>query len=1765
MVSKRSARACLAVLGAVLGSCGPSDAGLDEAPGARQRRDAVEAPFSEPSLVKDLAPDPSGQTHGSDPRRFLPAGDTLFIAGSDLWAYTEQGSHAPRIGGASPMSANSELITLGDELFLLNSFGSMARTDGTDEGTVRLSPDSFWYGGQTRGVCRVGDALYLSLVEMPAFDWELWRYTRAEGFSRVKNIRPTGSGMPDNLVALANGTFFFTAEDGVHGQELWVSDGTETGTRLVKDLVPGSAPSSPRNLVAAGDLLYFTVNDALWRSDGTEEGTSLVQSASSPVIRISPSTMTAVSNRLYFSGSDSASGWEPWTSDGTAAGTYRVKDLITGSRGSNPTQFRALEGHLVFLAEDLSGVQRVWRSDGTAAGTVLLSDLRALGELAVAGSRFYVRSDTCDASLSPPCGLRLWSGDGSGAPPTPLQVFTQLSLSGASASGDVLSFSANDGAHGLEPWRTDGTAAGTWMLEDLNSKVVINSIDPVGGVAVGSSVVFGSGPLSSMWRSDGSAAGTGSLPGSPTLYWTYWDQRPLVTGGVMYFSGTASSGAELWRSDGTQAGTWLVKDLVPGANSSQPRFLSTLGDRFFFHASAGTSGHGLWVSDGTAAGTSFIKDIDPSSVGWGSADDTAASLGGALYFAAADGVTGAELWKSDGTAQGTVRVADLVPGTASSNPASLTRFQDAVFFLAAESSSSTAVRALHKVDSATGAVVKLAAPVSFVSPLIPLGDSLLVFTTTHALWKWDGATQALSEVVPANTFTRNITSSFAPAGNQLFFLAQTSATGSELWRTDGTAAGTRLVKDILPGTGAGVGWFAPMVGLPEYGRVLLSATDGVHGEELWVSDGTESGTRMVKDLHPSGSSSPGMLVRAGNGVFFSADDGPHGRELWRLPLPALPGDAPPVVTCPAPEAVEALSASGAPVSWPPATATDDHTASPRVTYSAASGSVFPVGTTVVSVRAEDDTGNVSFCDFPVTVRDTTPPGVTCPADKTVVATSVVGATVFYDLARATDSVTASPEVTYSHPSGVLFPVGETRVTATAADAAGNTRSCTFRVTVTDGSRPWITCPASVTAEATSSAGAPVSFAATAGDELPGVTVTYSTAPGSRFALGNTMVTATARDVAGNTSTCSFWVKVTDSTAPQVTCPADFAQEATGASGASVTYSAQASDSVTIWPRLRYSPAPGNTLPLGTTRVTATATDEAGNAGTCSFNVTVRDTLAPVVTCPADQLLELTGPGGASTTFSASAKDAVSGSPSVTYSHASGGLFSLGETVVTASSTDAAGNTGTCSFRVTVRDTQKPVLTCPSGVVVEASSAESTSAFYPSATVSDLSGAVTVTYSQPSGSGFSLGVTKVSVGAADSSGNASACSFTVWVRDTTAPVLTCPQEVRLEASSASGAVGTFSVSAMDAVTASPALTFSHASGSTFHLGTTTVTVTARDAAGLSSTCSFPVKVVDTTKPFLDCTAPLFIEAASAAGTPVTYDWVRAWDSVSGVTLSHSVPPGSVFPLGETAVTVLAIDAADNIAACFFRVRVVDSLAPALTCPVSLVAEASGPQGAQVGFTVTAVDAVTASPRLEYSHAPGGVFPVGTTQVTVTAWDEADNHRACSFPVTVRDTTKPTLTCPASVTVEATGATGTPVNYGEATASDAVSAVTLGYSRPSGARFPTGSTPVTVTARDVAGNEATCAFDVTVRDTTAPVVTCPANLVREAEGPEGVAVSFVATVRDAGTSRLVPTYSHAPGSVFPPGQTRVSVSARDSAGNTGTCSFLVSVVNTRAASH
>jgi hypothetical protein len=348
-----------------------------------------------------------------------------------------------------------------------------------------------------------------------------------------------------------------------------------------------------------------------------------------------------------------------------------------------------------------------------------------------------------------------------------------------------------------------------------------------------------------------------------------------------------------------------------------------------------------------------------------------------------------------------------------------------------------------------------------------------------------------------------------------------------------------------------------------------------------------------------------------------------------------------------------------------------------------------LGNRTATCTYTDAGSNTRTASATYTIVDTTAPVVSVPEDVVAEAEGPGGAVVEYSGASADDLVDGDLQPACVPASGSVFELGDTVVTCSASDAAGNSGSAKFTVTVEDTTAPVVSVPANFAVGNTSGAGAlDVTYSGVSASDLvdgDDLDVTCDKASGSFFALGDTTVTCTAVDAAGNKGSNSFVVTVQDRTAPIVTVPANITEEATGPNGAAASWTGvSAEDDVNGPVDVSCDPESGSTFGLGVSTVTCVAKDEAGNQGENEFTVTVQDTTAPTLTVSGNKTAEATSASGAAVSFDApSATDLVDGGVAASCDRASGSVFPLGTTTVTCTAKDSRDNKAEKTFTVTV--------------------------------------------------------------------------------------------------------------------------------------------------------------------------------------------------------------------------------------------------------------------------------------------------------------------------------------------------------------------------------------------------------------------------------------------------------------------------------------------------
>jgi len=774
------------------------------------------------------------------------------------------------------------------------------RTDGTAAGTIMLVEIRGGLFGSQLALTGGGRLFF-------APGQELWTSNgTAAGTTLVHQF---SNGSPRLLTALGNKALFLApATAPGTGEELWVSDGTAAGTLALTSFETRDPFQQTHFLTALGDRVYFVADDVthgaeIYASDGTAAGTQRVTDfgffnpfgwdGTFEVGGLSSAQIARLGNRLVFWATDGLHQYQPWSNTGAVASTA---PLCSGCAFEQGSRLLPLNGKLVFLANhDFESSSELWASDGTPQGTRKLGDScpECGDELALAAGAVYFRGpetgalhSTLWASDGTPAGTRLFAAAEPGSAGGGISV---APLAGRIFFGAWAGHTNDFGHNDVELWSSDGSPAGARQVADINHGG--NSADVEQIVSAADRAFFlasdTGGDALNVWRSDGTEPGTVKSPNPSFADFT--DQRQFHTvgnnlflvapdssfgdqlwrvqidgqiqkltdwGGAQSITSAVSfrgqlyflrNRSELWASDGSVQGTRKAIE-IPGVTSFD--FLEAPGSELWFLAAESNS-FGLsqvWRSDGTQAGTRRVHDFAFNNAT--GRDPEFLQIGSQVYFIAVrpDAPFQDDVWTSDGTDAGTGRLTDFPFFSSASQPAELTAFQGNLHFFANQSDGS---RALWRSDGTAGGTV-------------------VVHQFPHQ---------------PVSSFLDTPYLGLTVLGSRLVFAADDGIHGSEPWSSDGTADGTAMLRDVLPGpAGSGVTSFVAAAG-----QLYFAADDGGHGFEPWRTDGTPEGTHLVQDIAPEGASSyPAGFTLAGDKLFFSADDGIFGTELWALTLSGAP-------------------------------------------------------------------------------------------------------------------------------------------------------------------------------------------------------------------------------------------------------------------------------------------------------------------------------------------------------------------------------------------------------------------------------------------------------------------------------------------------------------------------------------------------------------------------------------------------------------------------------------------------------------------------------------------------------------------------------------------------------------------------------------------------------------------------------------------------------------------------------------------------------------
>ena len=677
---------------------------------------------------------------------------------------------------------------------------------------------------------------------------ELWKSDGTDtGTTLVKEINAVGHSNPANFTQVGN-TVYFTADDGVNGIELWKSDAAGI-TTLVKNIHP-TGGSNPSNLLAHNSKLYFiasddTASNALWESDGTDGKTIKVGTFSGVA------NLVAVNSSLYFT----TFGSQLWKYDDGAA--LPPSHINTTNQFSSASQLTVVGTKVYFIANSVGSGYELWASDGTDSGTARVTEIGVgtVNGLEPSYSRLFnvkeklvFMASTVNNNI-----LEIWTSDATngtlkllvGNQP-PVQVFSYYGKSQV-ANGDVYFAAYSNG----QLWRTDGTALGTLAV---TSKVPY--LQKAMQSADGTIYVSGSG---SLWKTNGTDIGTINLA-------TNIEDFAIVGNLVVYkeYNNTES----------------LIKSIDANGNkitlfnnTGGTTLFSDFGNLYLSHN--GGSGVEPWISDGTATGTKLLSDINKTKSESSYPQDYAV-MNGTLFFVANDGVNNRVLWKSDGKEAGTVSVT-----TNAHNIRNLVVSGGKLYFSGTDADHGSELWVSDGTPEGTHIAFDLYPGPRSADPysLIDVNGALYFLDDNNGLiWKTNGTLEGIDFVSFISP-----RSNLKAAGNKFYFVANDDK-GNELWVSDGTIGNTHRVKDINPlGSGVNSNNLQSAVLLGDI--LYFTANDGVNGTELWKTNGAEAGTQQVINLNGVNNGLDqydSTLFTWNNMLYFTAYSSTGGNlELWK--------------------------------------------------------------------------------------------------------------------------------------------------------------------------------------------------------------------------------------------------------------------------------------------------------------------------------------------------------------------------------------------------------------------------------------------------------------------------------------------------------------------------------------------------------------------------------------------------------------------------------------------------------------------------------------------------------------------------------------------------------------------------------------------------------------------------------------------------------------------------------------------------------------------
>lgn len=843
------------------------------------------------------------------------------------------------------------------------------------------------------------------------------------------------------------------------------------------------------------------------------------------------------------------------------------------------------------------------------------------------------------------------------------------------------------------------------------------------------------------------------------------------------------------------------------------------------------------------------------------------------------------------------------------------------------------------------------------------------------------------------------------------------------------------------------------------------------------------------------------------------------------------------------------------------------------------GTVLPIGSHEVEVFVVDDYGNGNSCVFHVTVQDDVQPSIICGENLT----RQLASGCEYELENLMSTVDADDncgvtEIIQSPSAGTMLPPGDHTLTFQALDAAGNSSQCSITLTVLDSIEPEISCSADIDFEVNASCSFEIpdyTSICSASDNCGVATFTQTPLAGTSVSLGTTSITLMATDASGNSTLHSFDIEVSDTSAPVISCLDDQTLELDVNCQATLP---NYSGDITFTDEcagvsITQNPLPGMLLDPGVHNITLTALDAQGNTAECSFNVEVEDTMIPAIICAEDQSVSL----GESCIYTledfTGELDVIDncGDYSISQSPAVGTVLGIGTHTIEFVVTDNASNSAFCSMWLTVEDQIAPEVSLNTTLEFDASASCDFTLpdFIDLSEVTDNCGVQNIDQFPSAGTIVPTGTTEVTITATDHSGNETNYSFDILVADGNGPSLACPENQVLELNVACEAtLPNYAVLATGNDDCSNTyFSQSPAPGTVVSEGLHEITIMAFDDSGNETTCTFGVQVVDNMAPTALC--PGSLERATGASCAYTLEdltgELTVYDNCEVASVQQSPTAGTSLSTGEHAIQFEVIDASGNMGTCELTLTVSDGFDPS----ISFNGETTFYSDDNCAFILPDLTGDTMATddcggvTVTQSPSSGTEFSSGTHTITFTAEDLAGNTSSIEVQLTVLDNVDPIIAC-LDDQVEAVGAGCVfelPDYRTFVEASDACTDITLQQSPSPGTMMSPGIYAINLVVADDAWNTDNCSFQLTVLDTSPPVLECMDDMVVAVnDACEYQMTDLLAEItasENCGIASL--NQSPAEGELLEVGIHTVTINALDMNGQLSSCSFSIEVVD------